>query len=182
MNDQELTELFWLRSETALQTAEMCFGGLCESIAFNILHSCQDARECVNDVLLAAWNAIPPERPKCFAAYLGRLTRNIALNRYDYNTAAKRNASFDVLLSELEDCLPGGSDPFEEGRIVETIGVFLRCETRVNRQLFVRRYWYSDSIAELSQSFGISESKVKYRLQCTRTKLRQHLVMEGVDL
>jgi RNA polymerase sigma-70 factor (ECF subfamily) len=139
----------------------------------------RDAEESVNDAYLAAWNMIPPSRPAKFSAFLGRITRNIALNKYDYNKAKKRNSEFDLVLSELGDCI-STYDDYEEGQIAKAISIFLRNMDSDSRNTFIRRYWYSDSISEVSRRFGMSESKVKSMLFRTRQKLRIYLEKEGV--
>ena len=130
------------------------------------------------------WNAIPPTRPNCLRAFLGRITRNLSFTRWEAQTAQKRGGSrTDLLLSELSDCLPGGELPerrFDAQLVTQTIEAFLRAQTRENRQLFVRRYYYSDSVRRLSGLFGLSENTVKSRLFRLRGGLRDALAKEGI--
>lgn len=178
MNDEAIIALFWERSESAIAQAEQKFRPLCQSIAYRILANQEDAEECVNDALLAAWKAIPPERPRRLAAFLGRITRNIALDRFDYYTAEKRSRGFETLLSELEDCIPTPEEvesKLESGEILGIINRFLRSCNRESRNIFLRRYWFCDSVEEISARFGISQSKVKSSLFRTRNGLRKQL-------
>jgi RNA polymerase sigma-70 factor (ECF subfamily) len=181
MEDKEIIDLFWERSENAITAMSQKFGHYCKVIALNVLDNRSDAEEIVNDAYLAAWNAIPPSRPDKLSAFLGRITRNIALDRYDYNKAGKRNGEFDVLLSELGDCIPAHIES-ETGETARVISAFLHGINANSRNIFVRRYWYSDSISEVSKRFDMSESKVKSMLFRTRKKLKIQLEKEGVFL
>ena len=181
LEEREIVDLFWARSEIAIAETSRKFGHYCMAIAQNILSNRNDAEECVNDTYLAAWNTIPPSRPDKLLAFLGRITRNIALDKYDYNKAQKRNGEFDLVLYELIDCIPA-QDNYEEGQTAKAISVFLRGLDVDSRNTFIRRYWYSDSISEISKRFGMSGSKVKSMLFRTRKKLRIHLEKEGVSL
>ncbi|MFR3484780.1 MAG: RNA polymerase sigma factor [Clostridia bacterium] len=183
MDDEQILDLYWKRSESAITETAKKFGRYCWTIAWNILSDAADAEECENDVYLAAWNTIPPKRPAHLAIFLGRLTRNIALDKYDYKTAQKRNQKFEQILSELEDCLVSPHSvetQYEAGQTAETINRFLREQPYESRAVFLRRYWYSDSIRDIAKQFGISESKVKSMLFRTRNRLRQYLEKEGI--
>jgi RNA polymerase sigma-70 factor (ECF subfamily) len=185
MNEKEIIDLFWERSEIAISETSKKYGSYCYSIAYNILSNDSDAQECINDAYLAAWNSIPPTRPNIFKTFLGRLTRNISLDRYDYNTAKKRKSDFDILLSELEDCIFSAADTEKEyynGQVSKMISNFLRTIDKEQRTIFIRRYWYSDSIKDISALFGLSDSKVKSMLFRTRSKLKLYLEEEGVVL
>jgi RNA polymerase sigma-70 factor (ECF subfamily) len=151
----------------------------------NILQNTQDTEECVNDTYLRAWNSIPPERPKTLAAYLGRITRNVALDRFKARKTAKRGGEIALLLDELEGCIPSASNVESEvdASILEkTIDRFLSALDKTDRVYFVRRYWYNDSIAEISRRFNAGQSKVKTNLFRTRNKLKQYLQKEGIEI
>lgn len=183
MDDENIIDLFWERSELAIAETSTKYGIYCRTIALNILSNHSDAEECENDTYIAAWNAMPPTRPTKLLAFLGRLTRNIALDKYDYNTAKKRNGEFDILLSELEECLHSPNNvetEFESGQVSKAISEFLRTIDSEQRVTFIRRYWFLDSIKDISSKFGISESKVKSMLFRTRNKLKIYLEKEGI--
>lgn len=183
MEDKQIVELFWGRDERAIEEAERRHGGLCRVLALRILGDEQDAEECVSDALLAAWGSIPPQRPEKLAAYLARLTRNHALRRRrDAGRIKRGGAQYDLAFEELDECLPGREDverTLEQRELRTVIAAFLRGLPRTERRLFLCRYWYFDSIAELSRSFGFSESKVKSMLGRCRGKLRRYLEREG---
>jgi RNA polymerase sigma-70 factor (ECF subfamily) len=183
MTDQEIIELFWQRLEDAIRCTAEKYGRYLTKIALNILNRFEEAEECVNDTYLAAWNQIPPTRPKKLLPYLGRITRYQALNRYDYLTAQKRNSEFDLQLSELEACLPS-SDSFkseyEAGEIASTISNFLRSIDADARNIFIRRYWFSDSIKDIATRFNMGESQIKSNLFRTRNRLKNHLEREDI--
>ncbi|WP_312643322.1 sigma-70 family RNA polymerase sigma factor [Hydrogenoanaerobacterium sp.] len=163
MDDEMIIDLYWERSESAISETSKKYGSYCRSIAYNILADYLDVEECENDTYVAAWNTIPPTRPKILKSFLGRLMRNIALDRYDYNKAQKRNNEFDILLSELGDCIAGQDteSKYESGYVAKSISDFLRSIDTQSRLVFIRRYWYSDSINDISVGFGMSVSKTK---------------------
>lgn len=182
MEDEKIIELYFNRSEAAIEETSQKYGSYCRAIANNILGSYEDAEECENDGYRVLWERIPPERPAYFKGFLGRIVRNLALNRYDYNTAKKRNGKFQVVLSELEECIPSKislEQQVEEREISKEITLFLKSIEKEKRIVFVRRYWFSDSIEDIALGFGISESKVKSILFRTRKKLKIHLEREG---
>lgn len=185
MDDAQIISLFWKRDESAIDQVRQQYGTLCRRIAFNLLGDRQDAEECENDVYMAAWNAIPPARPRSLAAWLGRIARNIALNRFDQRSAAKRGGGeAPLLLSELEEVTGSSSveetlDSKETAALIER---FLRQESKENRLLFLRRYWYGDPLWALAKQFGCSESAVKTRLFRQRERLRGFLQKEGVSV
>lgn len=182
MNDGQIIDLFWERSQDAIAETSAKYGSYCHSIAFGILHSRLDAEECVNDTWLRTWDAIPPERPQRLPAFLGRITRNLALDRYDYLHAEKRSAPTDDLFSELSECIPSGRDEFAGLELRMLLSQFLRGLEPKPRNLFLRRYWYCDSVEELSKRFGMGQSAVKSSLFRTRNKLRVFLEKEGGGL
>ena len=185
MEDQGIIHLYLQRSQQALVETKNKYGAYCKAIARNILSDYSDVEECENDTYLAAWNAIPPHLPSKFSVFLGRITRNIALDKHAYRTAKKRNREFEVILTELEGCIASPETvetEVEAGEIASVINQFLYAIDEQARNLFIRRYWYSDSIEDLSKRFKISSSKAKSILFRTRNKLRDHLGKEGVNL
>ena len=183
MEDSQIIELFWQRSEDAIAQTAKKYGRLCRKIALNIVGNYEDAQECENDTYVAAWNAIPPTRPNVLSAFLSRIARNIALNRYEYNKAQKRNNEFDLVLSELEECIAGKSsveDAYEEGVVAKILDDFLAGLSKEKRVIFVRRYWYSDAVKDIAKRMQISESKVKTVLFRTRKELQEYLEARGV--
>lgn len=186
MTDAEIVALYWARDEQAiLQTAQK-FGAYCRKIALNLLGSAQDAEECENDTWLAAWNSMPQNRPDRLAPYLGRITRNLALDRYDRQTAQKRGGGqAEAVLEELEFCLSGSGDAAQAAESAETaraISAFLRTLPDETRRIFIRRYWYCDAAADIAARYGVGESKVRVTLHRTREKLKAYLLKEGVAL
>ena len=156
------------------------------AIAMNILRNEEDSEECVNDTYLKAWNAIPPQCPAIFSSFLGRITRNLSLDKYKARKTQKRGGDETaLLLSELEDCVAAVQtieDEFDAKLLEEAIETFLSAIPLDDRLLFVRRYWYADSIAGIAERFSISESKVKTTLFRTRNKLKNHLKKEGISI
>lgn len=186
MEDYMILDLFWARSEKAVTETSAKYGKFCTGISMQILHSEPDAEECVNDTWLHAWNSIPPSRPSILKAYLGKITRNLSLDRWKRNTAQKRGGSqVELMLEELGDCIPSVDSvqvEVETKAIAEIISRFLKEQQEMSRWLFVRRYWYGDSITELSQKSKMTESYVKTHLFRLRQKLKQRLEEEGVQL
>lgn len=183
MTDMEILDLYWARSESAISETARQYGSYCIAIAMNILRNKEDSDECVNDTYLKTWNAIPPQRPAVFSSFLGRITRNLSLDKYKARKAQKRSGDETaLLLSELEDSVPAAhrvEDAVEAGFLEETIENFLSAIQLEDRVLFVRRYWYADSIAGIAKRFAMSESKVKTNLFRTRSKLKHYLEKES---
>ena len=185
MDDKVLIERYWARDEDAIRQTAAKYGRLCFSIAGNILRSPEDCEECVNDSYLAVWNAIPTQRPERFPVFLGRITRNLALKRWEYLSAGKRNPSAVLSLEELGESVSGtesAESALEARRIEEAISAFLRAQESEKRNIFLRRYWYFDSIETICRRTGFSQSKVKSLLAAMRRKLREHLEQEGIAL
>ena len=186
MEDQQIIELYWARSEQAIRESETKYGAFCLSIARNILAQEQDAEECVNDTWLRAWNAMPPQRPSILSAFFAKLTRNLSLDRWRRQRAAKRGGGQTALaLQELEECLPDRRRPDEALEAAETarlISAFLRRQGELDRKLFVRRYFYLESLADLGARFGLTQGQVKSRLHRVRQRLRAELEREGVPV
>lgn len=185
MEDNEIIELFWQRSQRAIAETDQKYGGRLQTLSMNILHDRQDAEECVNDTYHATWNTLPPERPNYFFAYLAKLARNFSFGKYDYYHAQKRCVTVVELSDEIENCIPAPNDleqkldSKEIGRIIST---FLYEQSSGMRAVFVRRYWYMDPIKDIAEMFQISESKVKSILFRMRNKLREHLEEEDIHL
>lgn len=182
MEDEKIVALYWDRSETAIRETQIKYGRLLHSLSLNILKSRRDAEECVNDTYLGAWNSMPPHRPSLLRAFLCRLTRNISLNRYDYNRAEKRNPECLVSLEELYNSLSLNEDPVEELVLEELINSFLDGLPAEQRDIFLRRYWCFDSIRQIAARYGCSESRVTSLLFRARAQLREHLRKGGVSV
>ncbi len=184
MEDKKILELLWSRVESVLEAIAKKFGRRLMCTARNILGNLQDAEEAVNDTYLALWNAIPPERPDPLAGYVHRTGRNVALKKYRYLTAQKRDRQYDLSLEELSGILPGPS--FEEimdARVLgQAIDRFLDTVSRENRILFLRRYWFGDSVRQLSRDLAISENTASVRLSRLRGQLKGYLEQEGFFL
>lgn len=184
MEDREIMELFRLRSEAALSETEKKYGRYCLYIAERILGSAADAEEIVNDAYLKAWNTIPPQDPESLKSYLGMLCRQLALDRYERDHAAKRGGQTALVLEELEEVLPDGNgdDPGESAALTAAMDAFLASLPDRTRKVFLRRYWYAAPIAEIAAEYGMRESGVTVLLLRTRTKLKQFLEKEGFAL
>ncbi len=184
MNDNDIIELYFARDERALDETRIKYGKYCLSIAFNILGNREDAEECENDTYLGAWNSIPPTRPNIFSAFIGRIARNQALKRYRAKTTDKRYMTEAAIsLDELSECIPDSThflDELEQNELADIINSFLRSLAAEERRVFVCRYWYCDSIADISSQFGFGQSKVKMMLLRTREKLLNYLKKRGV--
>lgn len=179
MKDEEIIALFCERDEKAITATAEKYGSYCHSISYNILQSNEDAEECVNDTYLGAWKSIPPQNPNCLATYLGKITRNLSLNRFKQYTAEKRGrGQTELVLSELEECIPTKSNIeqiVEETVLVNSINNFLYAQSEQKRNIFIRRYWYLYSIRDIANAYGMSESKVTSLLFHMRNKLKFHL-------
>ncbi|MBQ4284740.1 MAG: RNA polymerase sigma factor [Lachnospira sp.] len=182
MNDSGIIRLFFERDDDAIKYTSDSYGGKMQRMAERMLGSEEDAKECVNDTLMKAWNTIPPSRPDNLQAYLMTLCRNIALNMIDWKKAKKRHAEVIELTKELENCIPGKeySDGGED--ISELLSAFLKGLPKKNRMIFVRRYWYSDSIEDIAKMFGCSQSSVKVTLHRMRKELKKYLEQEGINI
>lgn len=177
MDDDRIIELFWKRSEQAISATDVKYGGMCRSLAMNLLRSQEDAQECVNDTYHGLWNSIPPARPEKLASYIAKITRNLAMKRLTYRNAAKR-AVVTVSFEELNECISAGHSMEEilEGKeLTQLLERFLDTLDRDSRNMFLRRYWFFDSIREIARGFGVSEGKVKTRLFRIRQQLKQYL-------
>lgn len=186
MEDSEIIKLFFDRNERAITEVSAKYQRLCIGIAENVLGNEQDAEECVNDSMLVLWNLIPPNSPTKFCSYLCKIVRNQALKRYEYNTAQKRNSEFVQSVEELESVLGDGKDCYEQETDSEHLGKlindFLHGEKDEIRSVFIRRYWFFDTVSDISKRFGFSESKVKSMLFHSRERLKVFLQKEGYNL
>ena len=183
MEDAKIIELFWQRSEDAIACVKEKYGAACMQLLRNLLLNEQDAQECANDTYLALWNTIPPQRPEPLLTYLLKIARNQGLRRITYNNAQRRGPGQVIPLQELESCLASATtlEQILDGKLLEeAVERFLRLLSREDRQLFLRRYWFCDSVEELSVSFGWSQSKVKSRLFRLRGRLRGYFIKEGL--
>ena len=184
MEDGRIIELYWDRDQRGIPETAGKYGRMLHGIAWNLLRSREDAEECVNDTYLRAWEAIPPARPGAFRIWLGQITRNLSLDRWKSLRAEKRGGGAELLLGELEDCLPAsGGGPereLEDQELAELLNVFLRGLSREGRAMFLRRYWYGESVAEVALALGCGEGKVKSSLFRSRKALREYLEKEGI--
>lgn len=183
MDDKSIIDLYLDKSEQAISETSVKYGKYCFSIAFNILSDKEDSEESVNDTYLAAWNNIPPRVPSILSTFLGKITRNISLNRWKSRRAYKRGGGeVPLALDELEECISTGEsveDTFEKKELLRSMNRFLDALPDTERNLFVCRYWYLDPIHDIAQRFGFTESKVTSMLHRIRGKLRKHLEKEG---
>ncbi len=188
MEDRQIIELYNERSEAAISETADKYGKYCYSIAYHILYNDQDSEECVNDTYLRTWKAIPPQCPEKLSTFLGRITRNLALNRYRYYTREKRGyGQTSLVLDELQECVPaaGSTEPqqvAEDKLLAEVLNHFLHELSIEKRMMFLRRYWYMSSIKEIAKDYEISEGNVKMTLLRIRNKLKQTLEKEGIVL
>lgn len=183
MNDDKIIGLFLSKDERAIAETKQKYGNYLFAIANNILECASDAEECVSDVYLSLWNAIPRAKPENFKAFISKTARNIALSRLDYNKASKRDSKMSVLLSEIEDVVPSGDDVDDEmSRSVtaDIINSFLAHLPAENRRIFVRRYFFCDSVKDVASRFDISESHVKSSLFRMRKMLKKQLKQGGI--
>ena len=182
MTDAQILALFWARNEDAIQETDTAYGRKLYAISDKILRSPQDAEESVSDTYMRAWETIPPQRPNYFFAYLAKICRNLSLGRLEWNSAAKRNADVVSLTQEMEQCIPDRSHErrLEGEEIGQVLNRFLDSISLESRLIFMRRYWYTDSVQEIAARYNISQSKVKTQLHRTRNKLQLFLESEGI--
>ncbi len=184
MEDERIIGLFFERNEMAISAVSAKYGRYCYAIAYNILSDREDAEECVDDTYVGAWNAIPPAKPVSLSAFLGKITRNLSLDKLRARTAEKRGGGeTPAALDELEECVAGGgsvSDHLEAAELTEAINAFLAKQKAEDRKIFVCRYFYFDAVKDIADRFGFTQSKVKMVLKRTRDKLMQYLKEEGL--
>ena len=180
--DQKFIDLYWNRSENAITETAVKYGRYCTSIAYGILKSREDAQECVSDAYLTAWNAIPPRRPADLGTYLGKITRNLSIDRLRTRSREKRGGGeMPLALEELEEVVAGSDSPENEAvrkELTAALNRFLAGLTQQERYVFVRRYWYLDSLTDISEKTGFSGSKVASMLYRLRGRLKKQLIEE----
>lgn len=183
MEDQQIIELYFQRDEVALSETADKYGAFCLRIAGNVLHAAEDAEECVNDTYHMAWKQIPPVVPESLKAFLGKIVRNLAISRYRALHAKKRFNELEVMLSELEECVPAVADVEQEveaKELTEYINSWLAGLKTEERVLFVRRYWYGDEVKKLAEQGNVSAVKVTQQLLRLRKRLKVFLEEKGV--
>lgn len=182
MEDKDIIELYWQRDETAIRETDIKYGSYLHAVAFNILNDREDAKETTNDTYLKTWNSIPPQKPSAFLVWLSRITRSLAIDRLRFLTRKKRGTSqYDISLEELEECIGGETavKEYELSILKDMINSFLRCYSEKQRNLFLCRYFYFDSLKEASAACGFSEASAKTQLFRMRTALKEYLAKEG---
>ena len=185
MEDIAIIDLYWDRDEGAITETDRKYGPLCRHLAFNILSDREDSEECVNDTWHRAWDTMPPQRPASLRAYLGRIVRNLSISRLRQRTAQKRGGGLEVMLSELEDCLPSPAQveqELEAKELAAAISRWLRSLEPDDRVLFVRRYWYGEAVSDLAAEWGSSPNQMAKRMQKLRRVLKKRLEQEGLSV
>ena len=186
MDDEKILDLYFARDEAAIEATARKYGAYCNAVAVGILHDREDAGECVNDTYLRAWEAIPPKRPGMFRVYLGKITRNLSLDKHRRRNALKRGGdTVTTLYGELSECIPGGNNIEETeqaGYITTAIDASLRRMSQEMRLVFMRRYWHTDSIEKIADRYQMTVGKVKSMLFRARKRLRADLEGEGVHV
>lgn len=184
MEDSRIIDLYFARNEDAIRYTDDTYGRRLFHLAERIVNNDQDAEESISDTYLKAWDTIPPHRPKYFFAYLAKICKNFALDRLDWKAAAKRKAEVVSMTQEMECCIPDSARSYDADRkeLGMILDAFLRTLTPENRMVFLRRYWYMDTVPEIAVRYGISESAVQMRLSRTRGKLQLYLDKEGIQV
>lgn len=183
MLDHEIIDLFFERSERAITELITKYGAAVKNVVSNILRNAQDVEECESDTWLQVWRSIPPKRPQYLGAYVCRIARNVSLDRYHANTAQKRNSFYDTALEELEDTIPAldtVESEYDAKELRTYLNRFLQAQSRDDRYLFLRRYWYGDGIRQIADTMGITPHKASVRLFRLRQKLQTYLQKEGM--
>ena len=183
IEDEKIIDLFFNRSEKAIQELDIKYGKVCHKLSYNILNNKQDAEECVNDAYLGAWNAIPPTRPNPLLSYIVKIVRNISLKIYWRKEAAKRSGHYKIALEEIEGYITDQKtveDEIEARGLARIIEEFLDTLTVENRVIFMRRYWFADSYKDIAELVGISEKNISVRLTRIREKMKQYLIEREV--
>ncbi len=184
MDDLKIIELYFERDEQAIKETDVKYGKLCHSIAYNILNSFEDSKECVNDTYNGVWNAIPPTRPNNFMCFICKIARNLSLKRLEFIKREKRSADILVSFEELEAVLSDEryAPNVDDARVGELISKFLRTQTSDARNVFIRKYFFFDSVRDIAKRYSFTESKVKNMLFHTRNRLKDYLIKEGVEI
>ena len=184
MEDKQIVDLYWERSESAIAETEKKYGRYCHYIAYHILENDEDAREIANDTYLKTWQTIPPCRPESLRSYVGMISRQLAFNRYDAEHTQKRGQTA-LVLDELAECLPCDDEEWDVATGIalnELLNRFLRGLTPKTRNIFIRRYWYTSSVAEIAREYSMKESTVAMLLLRTRNKLKTYLQKESFNI
>ena len=183
MEDYKIVALYWKKDESAISETGHKYGAYCFAIADNILHNKEDSEECVNDTWLKAWNAMPPQRPTKLQIFLTKITRNLSFNRFNARSAEKRGGGEIILvLDELAECLASETDiasEYEAKELGQCIRSFVRLLSERDGNIFVRRYFFTESISQIARKYGLTENNIMVILCRTRKKLKAHLVKEG---
>lgn len=184
MQDAKIIELYFARDENAIRETSSTYGGKLDRLSFRIMKNTEDAGECVNDTYLKAWNAMPPQKPTYLFAFLAKICRHLCFGKLDYQKAKKRNFDIIPLSDELLECVPDRLSLVEpEQQVIgDILTAFLNNLSADNRLIFMRRYWFSDSISEISKHFDVTQSKVKTSLFRTRAKLKSFLESEDIAI
>ena len=180
LTDKQIIDLYWHRDESAIEETDKKYGRMLYSLSYSVLSSREDAEECVNDTYVDAWGAMPEARPMYLGAFLSKITRRISIDRFRSIHREKRGG-MGAVTEELTDCIPDGGSveaDYENGRLADTLNRFLHAQPTEKRVMFVRRYFYSQSIAEIAQCLGVTETKVKVTLHRMREALRTVLEQE----
>ena len=183
MDDIKIIDLFFARSELAIEALDGKYGAICHNLSRSILKNQQDAEECVNDAYLGAWNAIPPEKPDPLLTYLCKIVRNISLKMYYRKGAVKRSSTYTIAMEEIEACIASPNTvetEFEARELARIIESFLDTLTVENRVIFMRRYWFSDSCKNIAEFVGLTEKNITVRLTRIRQKMKKYLIEKGV--
>jgi RNA polymerase sigma-70 factor (ECF subfamily) len=186
LDDEKIVMLYWDRDEQAIPETAEKYGSYCTAIARNILESREDAEECVNDTYMKAWNAMPPHKPSVLSTFLGKITRNLSLNRYRRNTAEKRGGGeAAAVLDELLEIVSDKDNTEQElyrKELISEIDTFLGTLTVKKRGIFVLRYWYFESVSSIASRYGMTENNVSVTLNRIRLKLHNYLLERGFEL
>ena len=186
LTDDQIVDLYWARDEKAIDATDKKYGKYLYTIAYNIVHDDMDCEECLNDTYLGTWNRIPPTRPTIFHVFLSKIMRNIAIDRYRQNTAAKRVPSeLVVSLDELDDCMicdPSAEEEYAISEIARVMNAYLESLSEREQLVFVCRYYYSDYIADIARMLRVSESTVRRELEKIRQNLKVALEKEGIEV
>lgn len=186
MEDKDIIQMYWDRNEQAIDETSVKYGHYCTSIAMNILNSHEDAEECVNDTYLNTWNTIPPHKPNILSTFLGKIARNLSFNKYKYNHSMKRGGyEISLILDELSEIVSDEEtveDNVIRNELIKTINNFLDTLPDEKRYIFIRRYWYSDSITTIANQYGRTENSISVELNRIRRKLCYYLAERGYDI
>ena len=183
MKDEEIVNLYWDRQEKAIYETDKKYGRYCNTISFNILQDNEETKECINDTYLKIWNNIPPQRPNMLKVYIGKITRNLAINQYERKKAKKRDYTLEIALEELNECISSNNDVEKEldyNELVNALNNFLSKLSQNKRKIFLERYWYLYSIKEISSKNKITQSNTKTILLRLRNQLKNYLKEGGL--